>query len=579
MKDVVGNNAAIEKLKLWLEAWPESIRCNFKKPGKNGTNVFRAMLVSGPPGIGKTTAAHLVSNLAGYTPIELNASDTRSKKLIEESLQGLIANKSLDGWYGGGKMGADGIVIGDRSVLILDEVDGMSGGDRGGIGAINKLIKKTRVPMILIANDKKNPKMKPFDFTTYHLPFQKPKADSIRSRLMTIAFREGLKLDKTAMDQLIAAAQNDMRLIINMMSTWRLGQAAMSFDESKSLGASNVKPGMPTPWSIYSELSSHGLWSASSKKNLNQKAELYFQDFGMVPLFVQENYLKQRPQRAVHEPPGGMKELKTLQLLNQAASSISDGEVVDTMIHGSQQHWSLLPLHAVTSTIKPMSLVYGQGPEGSYGASFPAWYGQNSKLGRLSRATVELQTKMRLSASGSRWEVRQQYAPYLFTGLSHPLVKEGQAGVERVISMMDDYFLGLEDRDNILELGVGLNDGEKVLKSIPKDVKSSFTRTYNASSHPMAFHKADVATARGKAKQLTGDAAPDAEEAVVQDDDDAGGDDDEGVGGAAGSDSDGDGDFSKDKMIKEKKQKKKQAAAGAGARAAGGSSKAKTTKK
>lgn len=46
-------------------------------------NIFRGVMVSGPPGVGKTTSAHLVAKLAGFTPIELNASDARSKKLVE----------------------------------------------------------------------------------------------------------------------------------------------------------------------------------------------------------------------------------------------------------------------------------------------------------------------------------------------------------------------------------------------------------------------------------------------------------------------------------------------------------------
>lgn len=59
------------------------MKANFKKPGKDGMNIFRGVMLSGPPGIGKTTSAHLVAKLAGFTSIELNASDTRSKKLVE----------------------------------------------------------------------------------------------------------------------------------------------------------------------------------------------------------------------------------------------------------------------------------------------------------------------------------------------------------------------------------------------------------------------------------------------------------------------------------------------------------------
>jgi replication factor C subunit 1 len=61
---------------------PKNLRADFKKPGPNGMNVYRSVLISGPPGIGKTTSAHLAAELAGFTVLELNASDTRSKTLL-----------------------------------------------------------------------------------------------------------------------------------------------------------------------------------------------------------------------------------------------------------------------------------------------------------------------------------------------------------------------------------------------------------------------------------------------------------------------------------------------------------------
>lgn len=40
---------------------------------------------------------------------------------------------------------AAGVKITDKSCLIMDEVDGMSAGDRGGVGALVALVKKTKV--------------------------------------------------------------------------------------------------------------------------------------------------------------------------------------------------------------------------------------------------------------------------------------------------------------------------------------------------------------------------------------------------------------------------------------------------
>jgi replication factor C subunit 1 len=40
------------------------------------------------------------------------------------------------------------MTITDRTCLIMDEVDGMSAGDRGGVGALNALIKKSRVSSV-----------------------------------------------------------------------------------------------------------------------------------------------------------------------------------------------------------------------------------------------------------------------------------------------------------------------------------------------------------------------------------------------------------------------------------------------
>ena len=46
---------------------------------------------------------------------------------------------------------------------------------------------------------------------------------------------EKMKISTEAMDQLVEAAQADIRLVINMLSTWNLSKKTMDFDEGKEM--------------------------------------------------------------------------------------------------------------------------------------------------------------------------------------------------------------------------------------------------------------------------------------------------------------------------------------------------------
>ncbi|KAF8607490.1 DNA replication factor C, large subunit [Ceratobasidium sp. AG-I] len=490
LKEICGNKTLIDKLQLWLHEWQDSAKTGFKKPGKNGMNMNRAVLLAGPPGIGKTTSAHLVAKLEGYTPIELNASDARSKKLIEGGAN--INNTSLDGWMGGsGATNVAGVEITDRTVLIMDEVDGMSAGDRGGVTALIALIKKTKVPIICIANDDRSQKLKSLLNSVYRLSFRKPEPQMIRSRLLTIAFKEKMKIPANVLDQLVAGAQSDIRQVLNMLSTWKLSHDSMDFDEGKELARVNEKYSIKSPFEITNQILGPYTFSATSRYTLNDKIEMYFHDHSFVPLFIQENYLKTQPAK-VSKLSGVQAQLKQLQLMDQAASSISDGDLVDAMIHGTQQQWSLMPLHAVMSTVRPSSFLYGQGAGygGPMSMTFPQWLGQNSKQGKLQRQLGDVQIRMRLKVSGDKNEIRQSYIPALFPRMIQPILDKGNESIPDVIETMDAYYLSKDEWDSVLELGVDKNNGDEIMKKIPGPVKAAFTRKYNSTDHPIPFHKA-----------------------------------------------------------------------------------------
>lgn len=76
----------------------------------------RILLLSGPPGLGKTTLAHVVARHAGYDVLEVNASDDRNAATVEGRIRDAI--EAGTGLRSKGK----------PTCVIVDEVDGAAGG-------------------------------------------------------------------------------------------------------------------------------------------------------------------------------------------------------------------------------------------------------------------------------------------------------------------------------------------------------------------------------------------------------------------------------------------------------------------
>ena len=109
----------------------------------------KSILLYGRPGSGKTTTLNLIGEKLNFEIVEMNASDTRNKKSINEFLNGVIKQKSL-------------ISLNKKKLIIIDEVDGISGTyDRGGLSELLNILKITKYPVIFCANNESIEKLKP----------------------------------------------------------------------------------------------------------------------------------------------------------------------------------------------------------------------------------------------------------------------------------------------------------------------------------------------------------------------------------------------------------------------------------
>ena len=73
-----------------------------------------------------------------------------------------------------------------KALIIMDEVDGMSSGDRGGITAIIQMIKKSKVPIICICNDRSSEKIRSLAGHCFDIRFHKPSKMIVVKRLKQI---------------------------------------------------------------------------------------------------------------------------------------------------------------------------------------------------------------------------------------------------------------------------------------------------------------------------------------------------------------------------------------------------------
>ena len=194
LDDLKGQSIAVEEVRSFLKMFPAK----------------KALILNGPVGVGKTSMVLGLAKEEDRELFELNASDLRNRKSLEEVLKPSLEQKSL---FGKGKL------------ILMDEADGITGSDRGGLPELIALISKTKVPILITANDIWQKKFSLLRKSCKIVTLKELCDNDVRGIVVDVLSREGKKIKDETISLIVKSARGDVRAALNdLESVIQLGE-------------------------------------------------------------------------------------------------------------------------------------------------------------------------------------------------------------------------------------------------------------------------------------------------------------------------------------------------------------------
>lgn len=240
----------------------------------------KTILLCGPPGLGKTTLAHIIARHAGYNVVEMNASDERSAAqftdVIENSTQ---MTSALD-------------KEGKPNCLIIDEIDGAggpaikalfnilsAGPPKTEFGETKKKAKDKRLkrPIICICNDAWGPALRDLRKIAMIVNFPVTQSARLAYRLKSICNIEQLTADMATLLYLCEKTDNDIRSSLNTLQFMKTKKEPLSMTQLKSMsiGTKDIQQGMFNFWANIFTLPKNVKALSHDKSSKHDQRRLY----------------------------------------------------------------------------------------------------------------------------------------------------------------------------------------------------------------------------------------------------------------------------------------------------------------
>ncbi len=165
----------------------------------------RAIMIYGGHGTGKTSAVHALANEFNLEILEINSSDSRDKESMEKSVLNAVKQGSL---------------FGRKKMILIDDIEGFSSTDRGGINVVSQVIEESSFPVVITVKDPWDRKINQVRTKSNLVGFRSINHVNIFNFLNEICLKENLIFEESILMDIAKKNEGDLRGAINDLQSY-----------------------------------------------------------------------------------------------------------------------------------------------------------------------------------------------------------------------------------------------------------------------------------------------------------------------------------------------------------------------